>query len=403
MARVFISYRRSQSKWAAGRLYDRLADVIGRDNLFFDVSNIEPGEDFVARIRDTVGKCDVLLALIGPDWATAADASGRARLLNPRDLVRLEVAAALERRIRVIPILFDGAAMPDEAQLPEDLVPLLDRNAHEVSFAHFDGDLDSFVRVLQRILTATGLGSGAAIPKPAAPVPAEVAELPFTLSIETLGGVATALIKKGSKLPAQHSETFSTAEDNQKSVEVTLAIGERGVFAENVRVGRFQLDGLPPAPRGGPQITITTSVDRSLILTVTAEEQGTKRRQVLDAVDLTRLEVPAAARVPSAAPEREEKAKDSASHKDGTLETLFGDLFGSAKRKRGADVQVTVTLTPAEAASGTERLVTLNGGRQVTVRIPPGVKNGNVLRLRGEGEGAEGTQKGDAYITLTVG
>ena len=88
MARVFISYRRSESKWAAGRLYDRLAEVIGRDNLFFDVSNIEPGEDFVSRIREIVGRCDVLLAVIGPNWATVQDGSGRPRLHNGRDLVR---------------------------------------------------------------------------------------------------------------------------------------------------------------------------------------------------------------------------------------------------------------------------------------------------------------------------
>ena len=105
MARVFISYRRSESRWAAGRLYDRLAEVIGREHLFFDVSDIEPGEDFVQRIREIVGVCDVLIAVIGPTWSAVQDGSGKPRLMNPRDLVRIEIASALQRNIRVIPIL----------------------------------------------------------------------------------------------------------------------------------------------------------------------------------------------------------------------------------------------------------------------------------------------------------
>ena len=112
MARVFISYRRSETRWAAGRLYDRLAEVIGREHLFFDVSDIEPGEDFVQRIREIVGACDVLIALIRPTWSAVQDGSGKPRLMNPRDLVRIEIASALQRNIRVIPILIDGAVMP---------------------------------------------------------------------------------------------------------------------------------------------------------------------------------------------------------------------------------------------------------------------------------------------------
>ena len=82
MARVFISYRRSETRWAAGRLYDRLAEVIGREHLFFDVSDIEPGEDFVQRIREIVGACDVLIALIGPTWSAVQDGSGKPRLIT---------------------------------------------------------------------------------------------------------------------------------------------------------------------------------------------------------------------------------------------------------------------------------------------------------------------------------
>src|SRR6185295_13825824 len=195
MARVFISYRRSDSKWMAGRLYDRLSEVLGRDNLFFDISNIEPGEDFVARIGEIVGSCDVLLAVIGPGWVDVRDRAGRRRLENARDLVRTEIHAALQRNIRVIPLLVDGASMPEESEVPEDLAPLLRRNAHDVSFAKFHTDLDSFIRVLQRILAVPEPASRTVSPTPPPSVAARTAEpvattLPFSISLETAGGVA---------------------------------------------------------------------------------------------------------------------------------------------------------------------------------------------------------------------
>jgi hypothetical protein len=224
MARVFISYRRHETRWVAGRLYDRLAEVFGRRDLFLDVSDIEPGEDFVTRITNIVGGCDVLIAVIGPTWATMRDGAGRRRLDNPLDLVRLEIAAALARNVRVIPMLVDGAVMPEAEELPADLAPLARRNAHEVSFNRFHTDLDSFLRVLQRILGGSGaapsVASNAAETRPAAfssrlePRAPAATAMPFTLVLETLGGVATPLISKGTPLPAEATELFSTAEDN---------------------------------------------------------------------------------------------------------------------------------------------------------------------------------------------
>lgn len=124
MARVFISYRRNDSRWAAGRLYDRLAEVLGRENVFFDVSDIEPGEDFVAKIGEIVGRCDILLAVIGPTWISILGPKGQRRLDDPTDLIRVEVSAALKRNIRVIPLLVDGAEMPEERMLPADIAAL---------------------------------------------------------------------------------------------------------------------------------------------------------------------------------------------------------------------------------------------------------------------------------------
>jgi len=105
MSRIFISYRRDDSGGWAGRLYDRISQHFGRDHVFMDIDTIEPGLDFVEVIEQAVGSCDALLALIGRQWLTLTDDDGQRRLDNPEDFVRLEIAAALVRNIRVIPVL----------------------------------------------------------------------------------------------------------------------------------------------------------------------------------------------------------------------------------------------------------------------------------------------------------
>src|SRR5580700_7137111 len=102
---IFISYRRQETSHLAGRLYDRLADRFGESQVFIDVDTIEPGVDFAEEIFRAVAACNVLLAIIGPTWLTAADERGHRRLDDPNDIVRLEVEAALARAVRVIPIL----------------------------------------------------------------------------------------------------------------------------------------------------------------------------------------------------------------------------------------------------------------------------------------------------------
>jgi TIR domain len=117
----FISYRRDDSAGHAGRLFDRLSDHFGRDQVFMDIDSIEPGVDFAQVVEDTMGRCDAVVALIGPHWLTVADSTGRRRLDNPEDFVRLELATALKRGIRVIPALVHGAAIPraEEHGLPQ--------------------------------------------------------------------------------------------------------------------------------------------------------------------------------------------------------------------------------------------------------------------------------------------
>lgn len=110
MARaIFISYRRTDSEGEAGRLFDDLVRAFGEDSVFMDVPDISPGLDFRQAIDDNVASCGVLLAVIGPQWVTATDRSGKRRIDDDSDFVRLEAASALARKIPVIPVLVYGA------------------------------------------------------------------------------------------------------------------------------------------------------------------------------------------------------------------------------------------------------------------------------------------------------
>jgi hypothetical protein len=150
--RIFISYRRDESAYPAGWLYDRLADHYDGGQVFKDVDSIKLGDDFVEVITRAVGSCDVLLALIGEQWLTITDAQGRRRLDDPNDFVRLEIEAALARNVRIIPILVDGARMPTTEELPDSLARLARRQALELSPSRFDFDTGRLLRVLDTTL-----------------------------------------------------------------------------------------------------------------------------------------------------------------------------------------------------------------------------------------------------------
>jgi len=150
--RVFISYRREETAYAAGWLFDRLADRFGRGQIFKDIDSIQLGDDFVEVITTAVGSCDVLLALIGEQWLTITDEQGTARLDDPDDFVRLEIEAALTRNVRVIPILVAGARMPRPDLLPPSLAKLARRQALELSPSHFESDTRRLHKVLDTTL-----------------------------------------------------------------------------------------------------------------------------------------------------------------------------------------------------------------------------------------------------------
>jgi molecular chaperone DnaK len=103
--------------------------------------------------------------------------------------------------------------------------------------------------------------------------------IPLSLAIETMGGVATKLVERNTAIPTSRAQTFSTAADNQPSVEIHITQGERAMSADNKTLGRFMLDGIPPAPRGMPQVEVTFDVDSNGILTVKAKEKTTGKEQ----------------------------------------------------------------------------------------------------------------------------
>jgi TIR domain len=149
MAGIFVSYRRTDSLMAAGRLSDDLVDFFGRDQLFRDVDAIEGGADFDRSIVEALRAAAVELVVIGRKWASVADATGIRRVAQPEDYVRREIEIAFAERIGVIPILVDGAAMPSSDELPQTLAPLTKLQAFEVADRTWRYDVEQLAKHLE--------------------------------------------------------------------------------------------------------------------------------------------------------------------------------------------------------------------------------------------------------------
>lgn len=146
----------------AGRLADRFNEHFGEHEVFRDIDSLEPGLDFAEAIERAVDSSEVLVAVIGKNWVTATDAAGQKRLENPDDYVRQEIAAALKRNIRVVPLLVQGASMPSADELPDDLAPLSRRNAFELHDASWSDDVRRLIATLDRVLARRPVEEGPA-------------------------------------------------------------------------------------------------------------------------------------------------------------------------------------------------------------------------------------------------
>ena len=138
---IFISYRRGDFEGQARALSIELANYVGEGSVFIDVDSIALGRDFRQSLHESLELCDAVLALIGPNWLDIRDPAGRRRLDDPDDFVRQEIAAALKRNIPVTPVLLQGASMPAQERLPDDLKDLVFRNGFELSHMRWHSDV----------------------------------------------------------------------------------------------------------------------------------------------------------------------------------------------------------------------------------------------------------------------
>jgi formylglycine-generating enzyme required for sulfatase activity len=151
MSKILISYRREDSADVTGRIYDRLIQQFAREAVFKDVDSIPLGVDFRTYLDAQVAKCEVFLAVIGRDWIINLGSTGKTRLDDPKDFVRIEIESALKRQIPVIPVLVSGASIPSAEQLPSSIQDLSYRNGIAVRpDPDFHRDMDRLIEYLQQ-------------------------------------------------------------------------------------------------------------------------------------------------------------------------------------------------------------------------------------------------------------
>lgn len=188
MPKIFISYRRDDSKHAVGRLYAALKQYTDdhKRDIFMDIDSIPRGVDFVEHLDRQVAQCDVMFAIIGPTWLTVTDPKTNLRRLDdPTDFVRIEVAAALRRDIPVVPVCLDTTIVPRASDLPEDLRDLARRNGERLSHESFDADVARLMQGLPR----DHVPKENAIPFRAGAFAAPVGADPFACVIERPSGL----------------------------------------------------------------------------------------------------------------------------------------------------------------------------------------------------------------------
>lgn len=147
--RIFISYRRDDTAGRAGRLFDVLVSRLGGRNVFQDVAAIAPGADFTQQVADAIAKSDAALVVIGSEWLTIRGPDGTRRLDEPGDYVRGEIGAALAAEVPVVPVLVGDAQLPAPGDLPEELRPLVNRQAARIRDDSWHQDVDALVRRLE--------------------------------------------------------------------------------------------------------------------------------------------------------------------------------------------------------------------------------------------------------------
>lgn len=156
--RIFVSYRRMDSQYAAGRIADYLRNQFGRAEIFMDVDSLAAGVDFVDGVLNAIGRSAVVLVLIADRWVTAEDKLGRRRLADPTDNVRIEIEHALRLRVPLLPVLLSGAEMPRADELPGSLAPLPRLNAVRLEHESWEADIGTLITAVNHMRSQEGRG-----------------------------------------------------------------------------------------------------------------------------------------------------------------------------------------------------------------------------------------------------
>ncbi|MFM6998865.1 MAG: Hsp70 family protein, partial [Bacteroidota bacterium] len=219
---------------------------------------------------------------------------------------------------------------------------------------------------------------------------------PLSLGIETMGGVMTRLIESNTTIPTKKSEVFSTASDNQPSVEIHILQGERPMAKDNKTIGRFHLDGIPPAPRGVPQVEVTFDIDANGILHVSAKDKATGKEQKIrieassglsqEEIEKMKKEAEANADADKLAKERVDKlnAADQMIFQTEKQLSEFGDKLGD---KKGA---IESSLENLKKAHASQEISAIDAAME---QINEAWKNASEEMYKAQQEGAGG---GDA-------
>lgn len=270
MPGLFISYRRIDSAGFTGRLFDHLSRHFGRHHVFMDIEGgIERGADFPEVIEKTVQSADAMIAVIGRQWLSCVDDTGKRRLDNPDDWVRNEIAAALQRNILLLPVLVDGGSMPAANQLPEDISRLARKQASEISSSRWDYDLAQLIKILERVIPVAGSEKPPAKKNPLWVLPTIIAFTAIALGLGFYWWKTAAMPQ-----PAQEmAKTIVRASDLEGNWR-----DDRGQLYKIVprKDGAFDMGRIDP-PETDPVYRIVRVNDRSIEISIGVLPSGTQQ------------------------------------------------------------------------------------------------------------------------------
>lgn len=264
---IFISYRRDDSEGEAGRLFDDLVRSFGEDSVFMDVAGINPGMDFRKAIDDNVAACGVLLAIVGPAWCFVKNSTGGRRLDDPNDFVRLEIAAALARKIAVIPVLVHEAKMPRPEDLPEDLKDFAYRNSVEITHTRWNSDVQLLTNALAAYVAPTAPADtkpvhatvAVQLPPPTAPADSGKSSRPSSVPL-ILGIVAAAVLALGIvgyfMFRPPHPVPGPTPGPTPAPAPVNVTSPLAGTWTNTTPVAQNGLDKMEISSTGGQSLSI---------------------------------------------------------------------------------------------------------------------------------------------------